>query len=171
MDFQSRIPFDWSYVTYLARAACTRFKYSQRIEVDVWSNQNDIKLRKKKDSSLQLIEIDMVTWHDDDDAECFIMWHEWVCMRVYVQEMVLAISSLSRGSLTDKLRWIFHLYDADADGFISRQELKNVIIATNRLGGNSMDQRNIFMSPHYVIIKSYPITTAKAAFNEHLMIY
>jgi len=53
------------------------------------------------------------------------------------EEMVLAISSLSRGSLTDKLRWIFHLYDADADGFISRQELKNVIIATNRLGGNS----------------------------------
>jgi len=53
------------------------------------------------------------------------------------EEMVLAISSLSRGSLTDKLRWIFHLYDADADGFISRQELKNVIVATNRLGGSS----------------------------------
>lgn len=63
---------------------------------------------------------------------CWMMW----CVFLVWQEMVLAISSLSRGSLTDKLRWIFHLYDADADGFISRQELKDVIVAAHRLGGN-----------------------------------
>ena len=67
------------------------------------------------------------------------MFHDVIPVCMYMQEMVLAISSLSRGSLTDKLRWIFHLYDADADGFISRQELKNVIVATNRLGGSSKE--------------------------------
>jgi Ca2+-binding EF-hand superfamily protein len=57
--------------------------------------------------------------------------------------MVSAVSSLTRGSTADKLRWIFRLYDVDCDGFISRQELRDVIVAVHRLAGN----RNPSMAP------------------------
>ena len=62
-------------------------------------------------------------------------------LRVSVtQELVLGVSSLSRGSVSDKLRWVFTLYDADGDGAISRQELRDVVSAVHRLGvhGNSI---------------------------------
>jgi Ca2+-binding EF-hand superfamily protein len=57
-----------------------------------------------------------------------------------MQELVLGVSSLSRGSVSDKLRWVFTLYDADGDGAISRQELRDVVSAVHRLGvhGNSI---------------------------------
>lgn len=33
------------------------------------------------------------------------------------------LSRLSRGSTTDKLRWIFNLYDINNDGFITKNEM------------------------------------------------
>ena len=83
--------------------------------------------------------------------------------------MVLAISSLSRGSLSDKLRWMFHLYDANADGFISRQELKNVIVAANRLGGNGS-----YITPSSIVHLSHvalPIVSSKTTIYQALFAY
>ncbi|XP_046444329.1 calcium-binding protein NCS-1-like [Daphnia pulex] len=53
------------------------------------------------------------------------------------EEMVLAISALSRGSLADKLRWVFTLYDSDGDGVIHRSEIRDVILAAYRMGGRN----------------------------------
>lgn len=39
---------------------------------------------------------------------------------LFPQNFVLGLSILLRGSLEDKLRWTFSLYDQDKDGFISR---------------------------------------------------
>ena len=39
-----------------------------------------------------------------------------------LQHFVLGLSILLRGSLEDKLRWTFSLYDQDKDGYISRLE-------------------------------------------------
>ena len=38
----------------------------------------------------------------------------------FSQDFVIGLSILLRGSLDDKLRWTFTLYDQDRDGFISR---------------------------------------------------
>ena len=38
----------------------------------------------------------------------------------FIQDFVIGLSILLRGSLDDKLRWTFTLYDQDRDGFISR---------------------------------------------------
>ncbi|CAG2113287.1 unnamed protein product [Medioppia subpectinata] len=39
------------------------------------------------------------------------------------------LSSLSRGSLLEKLRWIFGLYDINGDGFISKSEMLVIVSA------------------------------------------
>ena len=39
------------------------------------------------------------------------------------------LSSLSRGSVTEKVQWIFGLYDLNGDGFISRTEMLRVVSA------------------------------------------
>ncbi|EFX83446.1 hypothetical protein DAPPUDRAFT_195155 [Daphnia pulex] len=49
------------------------------------------------------------------------------------EDLVLGVSALSRGSVPDKLRWVFTLYDADGDGVISRSELRDVVMAIHRL--------------------------------------
>jgi len=87
-----------------------------------------------------------------------------VCQKDFLfffsKEMVLAISSLSRGSLSEKLRWylyrrereghnsmlyilvfherVFTMYDSDGDGVIHKSEIRDVIVAAFRLGGHHL---------------------------------
>lgn len=51
----------------------------------------------------------------------------------------MTLSTLSRGSPEEKLRWAFRLYDCDKDGFISPVELFNIIKATHELIGKQSD--------------------------------
>lgn len=46
------------------------------------------------------------------------------------------LSSLSRGSILEKLRWIFSLYDINGDGFITKQELLTIVRSIYELLGN-----------------------------------
>lgn len=46
------------------------------------------------------------------------------------------LSSLSRGSTSEKLRWIFNLYDINGDGFITKQELLTIVRAVYRMLGD-----------------------------------
>ena len=41
----------------------------------------------------------------------------------------MVLSVLARGSLDDKLRWAFSLYDTNGDGVISKQEMTDVVTA------------------------------------------
>lgn len=52
-------------------------------------------------------------------------------------ELVLTLSALARGSLQDKLRWAFSLYDLDHDGILSRSDLFRVIMSIYFLLGRS----------------------------------
>lgn len=45
------------------------------------------------------------------------------------------LSILSRGSAEEKLRWTFSLYDINGDGFITRDEMTDIVTAIYELVG------------------------------------
>lgn len=44
-----------------------------------------------------------------------------------IQEFLTILSKVSRGSVEEKLQWIFGLYDLDGDGLISKEEMLDVV--------------------------------------------
>uniref|UniRef100_A0A1I8G5M2 EF-hand domain-containing protein n=1 Tax=Macrostomum lignano TaxID=282301 RepID=A0A1I8G5M2_9PLAT len=57
--------------------------------------------------------------------------------RLCFEQLVSVMSRLSRGSLQDKLYWLFALYDADKDGQISRRDLLTVVTGVYSLCGTA----------------------------------
>ncbi|XP_045137436.1 Kv channel-interacting protein 1-like [Portunus trituberculatus] len=55
------------------------------------------------------------------------------------EDMIKLLSRLSRGSLDDRLKWIFSLYDLNGDGCITRQEMTDVVQAVFDLMGKHTD--------------------------------
>ena len=53
------------------------------------------------------------------------------------QQFATTLSCLSRGSLDDKMRWIFSLYDVNNCGYITQQELTSVVASIYALLGHS----------------------------------
>lgn len=51
------------------------------------------------------------------------------------EDFVQGLSILSRGSLDEKLRWTFSLYDINGDGFITREEMTDIVSAIYDLMG------------------------------------
>lgn len=49
------------------------------------------------------------------------------------------LSILSRGSLDEKLRWAFTLYDINGDGYITRDEMTDIVSAVYDLMGKITD--------------------------------
>lgn len=54
-------------------------------------------------------------------------------------ELLIAFSILTKGSIHEKLRWIFRLYDLDCDGVISKDEMKIVINSFYEMVNNQND--------------------------------
>lgn len=48
---------------------------------------------------------------------------------------MLGLSILSRGSVEEKLRWTFSLYDINRDGLITREEMTEIVTAIYELAG------------------------------------
>lgn len=53
------------------------------------------------------------------------------------KEFVQGLSTLSRGTMEEKLRWTFSLYDINGDGFITRDEMTDIATAVYELMGRS----------------------------------
>ncbi|GIX89194.1 calsenilin [Caerostris extrusa] len=51
------------------------------------------------------------------------------------KEFVLGLSTISRGSPTEKLQWTFNLYDINGDGCITREEMREIITSIYSLLG------------------------------------
>lgn len=52
----------------------------------------------------------------------------------------MTLSTLLRGSVYERLRWTFKLYDINADGCIGRNELAKLIYAVHELMGRRPHQ-------------------------------
>lgn len=56
-------------------------------------------------------------------------------MCILLQEFIRALSDLSYGTVDDKLRWTFALYDQDGDGIVTRAELENLVTSVYEMMG------------------------------------
>ncbi|XP_024084332.1 calsenilin [Cimex lectularius] len=56
------------------------------------------------------------------------------------RDLLVTLSTLLRGSIYEKLRWAFKLYDINGDGCITRSELGEIVIAVHELMGRRSHQ-------------------------------
>lgn len=52
------------------------------------------------------------------------------------QDFALGLSILSRGTIAEKLKWTFTLYDINRDGIITRGEMTDIVTAIYELAGS-----------------------------------
>lgn len=77
------------------------------------------------------------------------------------QDFVIGLSVLLRGSVTEKLRWAFNLYDINKDGYITKEarSAKNVSVLHERRG-----------SKRAFLLGVLPLTCASTILQEMLAI-
>ncbi|XP_039453261.1 Kv channel-interacting protein 1 [Culex pipiens pallens] len=56
------------------------------------------------------------------------------------RDLLVTLSTLLRGSVYERLRWTFRLYDINNDGCISRAELSEIVLAVHELMGRRPHQ-------------------------------
>lgn len=54
-----------------------------------------------------------------------------------LQEFIQNLSTLLRGTMEEKLRWTFALYDINGDGFITQEEMTDIATAVYELMGRN----------------------------------
>ncbi|CAK1597326.1 unnamed protein product [Parnassius mnemosyne] len=70
-----------------------------------------------------------------DSLHDIVNTDNWLDHPRVVEELLVMLSTLLRGSVYERLRWAFRLYDVDGDGAITRQELAEVVVAVHELLG------------------------------------
>jgi Ca2+-binding EF-hand superfamily protein len=58
------------------------------------------------------------------------------------RDHIVTLSTLLRGSVYERLKWTFKLYDLNGDGCISRGELAEVVQAVHELMGKRVGEEN-----------------------------
>lgn len=59
---------------------------------------------------------------------------------LHTQDLLVTLSTLLRGSVYERLRWTFKLYDLNGDGCISRNELSEIVHSVHELMGRRPNQ-------------------------------
>ncbi|XP_065206144.1 Kv channel-interacting protein 1-like isoform X2 [Planococcus citri] len=59
---------------------------------------------------------------------------------LHFEDLIHGLSTLCRGSLEEKLKWTFSLYDINKDGTISREEMTMIVTAVYELMGKFAEQ-------------------------------
>lgn len=81
----------------------------------------------------------------DVDMQMFhCKWNVWnakpteqLIATCFVQEFVQSLSTLLRGTMEEKLRWTFSLYDINGDGLITIEEMTDIATAIYELMGRN----------------------------------
>nr|XP_011427450.2 neurocalcin homolog [Crassostrea gigas] len=55
------------------------------------------------------------------------------------REFVCGLNATLRGSIEQKLQWAFRVYDIHEDGYISKEEMKDIISAIHKVTGSKRD--------------------------------
>lgn len=84
-------------------------------------------------------------------------------MKIMFQDLLVTLSTLLRGSVYERLRWTFRLYDSNGDGCISRAELADIVGAIHELMGrrphhHAEDERVARDQVRYYLYCSYIIS-------------
>ncbi|XP_071040749.1 Kv channel-interacting protein 4-like [Parasteatoda tepidariorum] len=58
---------------------------------------------------------------------------------VNFEQFLKMLSILSRGNVPEKLEWVFNLYDINGDGYITKQEMLNIVSAIYDMLGHYTD--------------------------------
>ncbi|XP_014230935.1 calsenilin-like isoform X1 [Trichogramma pretiosum] len=61
--------------------------------------------------------------------------------KINFEEFLTILSNISRGTVEEKLQWVFGLYDLDGDGLISKEEMIDVV-------GSIYDMLGRYTTPH-----------------------
>lgn len=75
------------------------------------------------------------------------------------RDHIVTLSTLLRGSVYERLKWTFKLYDLNGDGCISRGELAEVVQAVHELMGKRIpeDDKKTRDQVRIIIIKSLTV--------------
>ncbi|XP_014207922.1 Kv channel-interacting protein 1-like [Copidosoma floridanum] len=67
--------------------------------------------------------------------------HKQTAGKINFEEFLTILSNISRGSMDEKLQWVFGLYDLDGDGLICKEEMVDVV-------GSIYEMLGRYTTPH-----------------------
>ena len=80
---------------------------------------------------------------------------------VTFDQFIQGMSTISRGTLPQKVRWIFNLYDINGTGKVTKSNLRDIVSSVYQLlGGHAKSAPNDFASTEHVD-RMFDVRTAK----------